>query len=570
MEPVSGSQGGGLGDILSLALKKTGVSSGRTPQQLSHGEPSSVLTEAAGAINDSLLSSDLKTLTQGLFSDLASAKSSQNSTEADTKESIPGLASPSVNGSGLVHTPNQCSTIPEPLSMPVLVKPPSTPEQYHQSTYAQNLIQNRPISTPSVTTALTPVVSVSGSFSGITSNVQQAVPSFNSREGAPPLANTSQISTCEQADPSQYDYSNVLHGDDIDLDRLDEFLATDPMDLPPPPPFQNHQMPAAYSSQHAPINGQGLHQQPGGVVPAPGLNSGSSGLPPYTAATTNQQPQQQQYHHQRQHQPQPPPPPQYGVQRPVMTPYQSPTSMLPPQSRPLQQPQPHPQQQMVSTPSINGGHYSTATPSAPLATTDLSNILPSETSLSAPQSNGEMVSLSEADIHSILDLDSAMDLDFLGSDGDPFSLESNLPTDPFSSFGMSSMDLIQPSNTRQFTGATTAALVSSSVGPAVNAPPQMQYGVQRPIVTNTRPGYASIQQQPGFRQKLSMHPMFGGAATGQTHRMSSVIPRARMAAGRGSAVPMPQQAGVSEVCNVIWLSSLCLLCQRIHMYLLMG
>ena len=66
----SDSVGGGFGDILSMALKQTGVESVSSPQ-VDLANPNGILNEAAGAIDVSLLSSDIGSLTKGLFSSLS-------------------------------------------------------------------------------------------------------------------------------------------------------------------------------------------------------------------------------------------------------------------------------------------------------------------------------------------------------------------------------------------------------------------------------------------------------------------------------------------------------------------
>lgn len=70
---------GELGDILSLALQQTGVGA-LNPPRLSLDNPSSILNEAADTIDDSLLSSDIGSLTQGLLSNLARPTSSKPAT----------------------------------------------------------------------------------------------------------------------------------------------------------------------------------------------------------------------------------------------------------------------------------------------------------------------------------------------------------------------------------------------------------------------------------------------------------------------------------------------------------
>ena len=572
---------GGLGDILSLALKKTGVSSAQSPPAHQF-EPSSVLNEAAGAINDSLLSSDLNTLTQGLFSDLASVKgsssSSQNSTNAETftESVVPSVqASPPRNGTVQVHTPT--SSVAKPPSMPVLVKLPSSAPGQSPS-YPQNSIQYRPVSTPS---ASTPIISVSGGFSGVNGGTQPiASSSFGSQGEAPSLTtNNSNQAKGETADVDQYDYSSILHGDNLDLDSLDEFLAADPMDMPPPPPpsappgpiYQNHQFPPAYSAhqqqhqQHAPVaindtNGQALLYSQSGVPnhQSPlisSVNSGSTNIVSPYAVT----PQQQQY--QQGHQPQANMT-QYGVQpqqqqQPMMAPsYQGQGAMI-------TSPQPHAQQMVIVTcaPSIMNpttGHFqsmSAGTVSNMSMATDLSNILPSDSSiLPSLGTNGsggtafEIPSLSGEDISSILDLDmngDGLDFDLNQFNYDGGSGGGNMVTsDPFASLGMSpSTDLIQPSNTVRLNGSS---LVNSSMGSAVNAP-QMSYGntVQPP-----RPAYSTAlqhqqqQQAAAMRSRFSMH----GAMFRRGNQVSSKmnIPRARNVGMGRDAIPMPAEPVVSN------------------------
>ena len=544
---------GGLGDILSLALKKTGVSSGQSPSH--QFDPSSVLNEAAGAINNSLLSSDLNTLTQGLFSDLASVKdtssSSQNSTNSENfpESVVPSVqASPPRNGAVQVHTPT--SSVAKPPSMPVLVKlPPSTPDQ--TTSYPQNSIQYRPVSTPS---AGTPIISVSGGFSQVSGGTQPIASSnFGSQGETPSLTtNSNQAIKAETVNADQYDYSSVLHGDNIDLDSLDEFLAADPMDMPPPPPlpappgpvYQNHQFPPAYSppqqqQQHAPVainsNTQGLLYSQSGIPnhQSPALMNNAN-MSPYTVA------QQQQY--QQGHQPQV----QYGIQQqqqPMMAQsYQGQGAMI-------SSPQPHAQQMVgiaTHAPSINpaAGHFTGST--VPMAT-DLSNIMPSSSPM-LPSLGTDIPPLSGEDISSILDLDmNGEDMNFDLNQFDSGSGGNMMTSDPFASFGMSpSTDLIQPSNTVRLNGSS---LVNSSMGSAVNAPHQMSYGntAQPP-----RPAYNTalqLQQQQqqqraaAMNSRLNMHgPMFGRAPS------KINIPRARnVGMGRGAGIPMPAEPVVSRV-----------------------
>ena len=624
---------GGLGDILSLALKKTGVPSAQSSSARPF-EPSSVLNEAAGAINDSLLSSDLNTLTQGLFSDLASAKvpssSSQNSTNTESNFSesvVPSVqASPPRNGTVQVHTP--ISSVARPLSMPVLVKlPSSTPEQ--STSYPQNSIQPTrpgPVSTPS---ASTPTISVSGGFSGVSGGTQPIASSssFGSPQGeAPSLTrnNSNQAIKAERADVvDQYDYTSVLHGDNIDLASLDEFLATDPMDMPPPPPppapsvpvYQNHQFPPAYSSspahqlhqqqqQHAPVainddNGQqGLlysqsgvpnHQGPALINSGP-TNTNNIAVSPYANAVPHAQ-QQHQYHQSHHlHQPQAnmTTPTQYAAtgvqhQQPAVMAaqsYQGQGAILssPPQSHTQQQ-----QQQMVivtCAPSINsigagggggGDHFqSMSTVSNMPMATDLSNILPPESSIfpslgtngSSSGSSFEMPSLSGEDISNILDLD--MDGGDLPFDLDQFNFDSGsggggnvMTSDPFSSLGMTpSTDLIQPSNTVRLNGSS---LVNSSMGSAVNAP-QMNYGsTPRPSAYNTAlQRQQQLQQQQAMR-KLSMQGTMFRRGSPTPSRMTN--PRARNVGTARDAIPMPSEPMVSNA-RFVWLHIMCIECIR--------
>ena len=66
--------GGGLGDILSMALRQTGVESMTSPQISL--DSSSILNAAANTLDPSLLSSDIGVLTRGLFSTLAIVRDS--------------------------------------------------------------------------------------------------------------------------------------------------------------------------------------------------------------------------------------------------------------------------------------------------------------------------------------------------------------------------------------------------------------------------------------------------------------------------------------------------------------
>ena len=545
MASLSGGQGG-LGDILSLALRKTGVSSSHSQLQLTHGPPNSVLNQAAGAINDSLLSSDITTLTQDLFSDLASVKGSPNllNPSPTLTDRVPQVTLTTVNGTGLVHTPpsqNSAAYASEPLSMPVLVKSEATADPCQQSSvYPQNsALSQRPTSTLAVTSASVPVSTVNGSFAEVATNIQPTASSFGGQGLAlTPATNSNKFPTPQdQADPSLYDYSSVLQEDNIDLEGLDEILGADPdpMDippsLPPPPPQpQNHQQPSAYSSQPVSLNtvntSQGLlYSQPrGSDVPVQNVHSGTQEMSTFSY---NHAHQQQVYPLQQQQQ-------RYGVQQPMMSPaYGGQGSLMSPQHAQLHPPPQPPvqaqpfSQQMVSSAPYNSGQFTTPSqPSIPMST-NLSDIMPS-----APQTNGELVSLSDADIHNILELD---DLDF---DMNQFDVEANMSTDPFPSFGMSSLDLIQPSNMVRCNGSN---LVNSSVGAAVNAP-QMRYGVQQQ--SNGQPGYPNTIHQSGFRPRFNIHsPVFG--RSGQPPR--SNISRS----ARSSAIPMPPQGVVSQVFKVM-------------------
>lgn len=539
MASLSGGQGG-LGDILSLALRKTGVSSSHSQLPLTHGPPNSVLNQAAGAINDSLLSSDITTLTDDLFSDLAAVKGSPNSLNASPTltDRVPQVTSTTVNRTGLVHAPpsqNSTAYVSESLSMPVLVKSEATTDPCQQSSvYLQNsTLSQRPTSTLAVTSASVPVSTVSGSFAEVATSIQPTASSFGGQGVAlTPTTNSPE----DQADPSLYDYSSVLQGDNIDLEGLDEFLAADPdpMDippsLPPPPPphFQTHQQPSAYSSQPVSLNtvntSQGLLYSPPrrSDVPVQNVHSGTQEISPLSY---NHARQQQAYPLQQQQ--------RYGVQQPMMSPaYGGPGNLMSPQHAQLHPPQPTVQtqpfsQQMVSSASYNSGQFTTPSqPSIPMST-NLSDIMPS-----APPTNGELVSLSDADIHNILELDN---LDF---DMNQFDVETNMSTDPFPSFGMSSVDLIQPSNIVRCNGSS---LVNSSVGTAVNAP-QMRFGVQQQ--SNGQPGYPNTLHQSGFRPRLNIHsPVFG--RSGQIQR--SNISRST----RSSAIPMPPQGVVSQAFEVM-------------------
>ena len=516
MASISGSQGG-LGDILSLALKKTGVSSGNAPRQLTTDEPSSFLNHAAGAIDDSLLSTDIGTLTEGLFSDLSSVKSSANSQPSFPLERRVSVvaSSPTVNGNatGLVHTPNQCVTpMSDTLSMPVLVKPEPATEQYQQSsvyTHHNSVQSFRPTSTQAAPSATTPLVSVSGSFSGVSNGVQPtAVMDFggSSQGGAPALTtNSSQITSVpqDQTNPSHYNYSNV---DDIDQDRLDEFLADlDPVDMPPPPQqYQNHpQLPAvaAYSSQQVPHGStnaaQSMYTQSNGAVSVTGQAINSNSSPQFMV-------NQQQYG---------------GIQQQMITPsYQGPArSMMSPHSTT----QPH-SQQMIPVSSVNGGHYVSPVshPPEPMST-DLSDIIPSTSALLPP----------DTDIHKFLDLD-----DF------EFDVDTDMSTDPLPSFGMSSVNLVQPSNQINFNGSN---LVHSPVGSAVNATP-LPYNTplqQQQQLLSSRSNFSGhVQPATDFKPKLNFHNSVYGRSGQQPNRMA--IQKARLASDR---IPMPPQVGVSDV-----------------------
>ena len=500
--------------------------------------------------------------------------------------------------------------------MPVLVKlPSSTPEQ--STSYPRNSIRPGPVSTPS---ASTPTVSVSGGFSGVSGGTQPIASSsnFGSPQGeAPSLTanNSNQAIKAERADVvDQYDYTSVLHGDNIDLASLDEFLATDPMDMPPPPPppapsgpvYQNHQFPPAYSSspahqlqqqqQHAPVainddNGQrGLlysqsgvpnHQGPALINSGP-TNTSNIAVSPYANAVPHAQ-QQQQYHQSHHlHQPQANmATAQYatGVQHQqpgVMATqsYQGQGSILssPPQAHTQQQ-----QQQMVivtCAPSINsigagggagGDHFqSMSTVSNMPMATDLSNILPPESSIfpslgtngSSSGSSFEIPALSGEDISSILDLDMdggdlPFDLDQFNFDGGNSGGGNVMTSDPFSSLGMTpSTDLIQPSNTVRLNGSS---LVNSSTGSGVNAP-QMSYGsTSRPsgsAYSTALQRQQQLQQHQQQAMRLKLNNMQGtmfGRGSPAPSRM-----RARNVGMGRDAIPMPSEPMVSNA-RFVWL-----------------
>ena len=604
---------GGLGDILSLALKKTGVPSAQSPSAHPF-EPSSVLNEAAGAINDSLLSSDLNTLTQGLFSDLASVKgpspSSQRSTNSETVFSesvVPSVqASPPRNGTVQVHTPT-CS-VAEPLSMPVLVRLPSST---HEQSYPQNSIQPTrpgPVSTPS---ASTPIISVSGNFSGVSGGAQpiaSSSSSFASPQGETPprmTNNSSQAIKAEAANVDQYDYTSVLHGDNLDLDSLDEFLATDPMDMPPPPAppvpappvpvYQNHQFPPAYSSpqhhQHAPVainnsnngpttllyshsqSGVPNHQSPPTLIN--GINSGAASpnsnnniVSPYASNAVAQGHHQQQAISMT----------QYAGQQPMMAAPGPHCQSYQGQGAVISSP-PQLQQQMVivtCAPSINPHFHQSMSPTTGVVSnmsmaTDLSNIMPSDSSilpsLSANGSSGigtgfEMPSLSGEDISSILDLDmNGGGLDF---DLNQFNFEggSSVTSDTFASLGMPpSTDLIQPSDTVRLNGSS---LINSPMGSAVNGP-HVSYGSgvtaqHPPRPTTTTYGHSSTalqqqhqqqqQQQAAMRSRFNI--MQGSFRRGSQTLTKMSIPRARNVGMGRDAIPMPAEPMVSNA-GFVWL-----------------
>lgn len=560
MASLSGSPGA-LGDILSLAMKQTGVSSGHSPQQqqsqLTRGEANSFLNQATDAIDDSFHSSDISTFTQGLFEDFAPARSSSDSQVAQQTTFSPGLervasvTSPAVNGinvTGPVHTPSRqfSNDISHSLSMPVLFKPEATTEQYQrqQTTFPQTV--NSPQTygpgtfNQTVSGAVsTPVNSVNRSFSAIHINGGVQQPSVSSGfgvQGGSSLLSTNSSNPVphvpqDQVEPSpEYDY-RVLHDDNIDLDGLDEFLAADPMDIPPSSMVphtgfqQNHQAnpppPLAYSSQQASPQAGGLLNGGAQNQLYPQSGCGGSVLTQQHSLNSTSSPEltsspfTQQFHQQQQFS---------GIQQANMAPsYQRPSvSMMSPQfpvSRPLVQP-------VVSSMSMNGSHYSTSA-------TDLSNIMPSADSFLSPvTTNGEMVPLSQEEIHNILELDD-WDLNF----------DSNVSTDPFSS-----LDLIQPSNQDRFNGSTTAALVSSSAGSAVNAPSLPSYGTPQPQrQLGMRSSYLLQQQQrANFTQKLNIHN--SQFPRGVQAPSRPLIQRARLAGqGRGAGIPMPPQGMVSHV-----------------------
>lgn len=534
MASVSGSQPV-LGDILSMALKNTGVQPAQSTQQLSHGE----LDQAAGAIDDSLFPSDLNSFTEGLFSDFTSTKAT--SSLPNETSSFPVSSTHAVNGSrGQVYTPS-CSSTPvsEPLSMPVFVNPQATTEQYRLPTYRQNSVQEYSYSSSqAAANASTPLGNTSGSFSGVSTNTQQADTGFGSQGGTPTHTANLNQSPYDQ----DYSASRVLHDDKIDLDGLDEFLAAEPpMDIPSPTSqFQSHgqQLPQAYSTTvtgyvapGSATNVHGVYSQPspGGVlVPSQSINSvspavGQFNINGHQYGGGGIQPQSLMS-------------PSYPTpQGSLMLPQQSHAQIPQPSAQAFSQPR---VQQMGATSSLNGSHFAPA--NQPMST-DLSNILPSTSLLhSLPPSNGgggsDIMSLTETDIHDILDLG---DLDF---DPNQFGLESNMSTDPFASFGMSSVNLIQPSNTVRFNGSTTAALVSSSsAGSAVNAPSQMR--LQQQQQANGRPAgpaYGPVQQSSPYRSKFNIHsPVFG---RGRQSPLSGISSRGRTpGAGRGAGIPMPSQ-----------------------------
>lgn len=71
--------GGGLGDILSMALLQTGVES--VPSTQISLDSNSILNAAANTLDSSLLSTDINVLTEGLFSTLAMVKDSPSTSK---------------------------------------------------------------------------------------------------------------------------------------------------------------------------------------------------------------------------------------------------------------------------------------------------------------------------------------------------------------------------------------------------------------------------------------------------------------------------------------------------------
>ena len=256
--------------------------------------------------------------------------------------------------------------------------------------------------------------------------------------------------------------------------------------------------------------------------------------------------------------------PQYGIQRSLISPsYPAQGSQMPSQipcpptqqaafnTRPLAQ-------QMVPASSVNGGHFASAQPS-----TDLSNIMPSTSYLpSLPANGGDLVSLSTTDIHDILDLDD-VDLDL------SFDLDTNISTDPFSSFGMPPVNLLQSSN--RFNGTTTAALVSSNASQSsINAPPtqvRLHQQANGSRLNGVGPAYSPTQHaaSSALRSKFNIHsPLFG---RGRQSPLSNISRVRTVGAGRGAGIPMPSQPMVSMVLYIhtyVRDVSLCELC--IHLY----
>lgn len=112
---------GGLGDILSLALEQTGVGVLPTPH-VAVEDPTSILSAAAGTIDNSVLSSDIGALTEGLFSSLHGTKEPASmvaSYEAMPPQMMKGSGH-NIAGSGFTgsfpaamecgHDVNPCST----------------------------------------------------------------------------------------------------------------------------------------------------------------------------------------------------------------------------------------------------------------------------------------------------------------------------------------------------------------------------------------------------------------------------------------------------------------------------
>jgi hypothetical protein len=204
----------------------------------------------------------------------------------------------------------------------------------------------------------------------------------------------------------------------------------------------------------------------------------------------------------------------------------------------------------------------TATVSNMSMATDLSNILPSDSSIlptlgtngSSGGSGFEIPSLSGEEISSILDLD--MDGGDLSFDLDQFGFSGSsggnmVNSDPFASLGMTpSTDLIQPSNTVRLNGSS---LVNSSMGSAVNAP-QMSYGsTPRPSGSATSAYNTALQHQQQLQQqqqqaaamRLKFNNMHGPMFRRGSQTLSRNIPRARNVGLGREAIPMPAEPVVS-------------------------